>query len=404
MKKQKVMKKNNKASIIIVLAVIVSFFIFWGLSGKTRVDYYTLKTIDLNYTILANCTVDYPQPLDMTFLQDGIIQSVEVKDGDSIRKGQKLIQMDDFNERQNLVISSNNIMATELKLRNAREENLPRLKEKINEAKANLDQAKLMVERYKELESAGGISRVELENAEKDYQKALSQYNQLKLELNSFFSSGLIADLQNQISTYRAQYELAKKRLENTRILSPYDGSVLKVYVQPGEKVNTASRAVTIIEKKNWLLVLNVDQKEIPFLKPNLPATVVLDAYPDTKIKAEVVYICTEVSKEKNTCEVRVEIKENLPFIKYGMAGIAEIYAEKYEKILALPSRFIKKQSGGNYVWIWNGAKAQLTNVIFRQVGERWVIIENLSNGTKILDVGLKVNPERLVLGKEVVK
>ncbi len=395
-------RQLKKGIIFLVLGLAVLSFFLWKSGAKTKVDYYVLRPRDLSYTILANCTVDYPKPLDMSFLQEGIIRTIEVKEGDRVAKGQKLIELDDFEARQNLVISAESLKTAQLKLKNAREEVLPNLKEKLNEYEANLERARLNLERYRKIEASGGIPRSELEKAEKEYQRALSQYNQQKLEVENFSTSGLLASLENQVSTSRAQYELAVKRVEDTRIHAPFEGSVLKIHVQPGQKVTPATKAITLLENASWQLVLNVDQKELPFLRAGLPAQVMMDAYPDKKIEATVSYVCTEVDKEKNTCELRVEIKEDIPFIKYGMAGKAEILAARFENVLALPSRFVKKDAGQNYLWLWDGRKASLVPVDIKPVGERWVLVEGVAAEKVVLDAEIRASASKLRPGKQI--
>jgi len=327
---------------------------------------------------------------------------VEVRDGDHVRKGQGLIQLDDFEAKRNLTMATDSLKASRLKLKNAREEILPNLQEKLKEYEVNLAQAEQMLQRYRNIEAAGGISKAELEKAEKEYQVALSQYNQQKLEVESFSKSGQLADLEAQVSIAQAQYELATRRLENTRITAPFDGLVLKVHVQVGQKVNPNTKAITILENASWQLVLNVDQRELPFLRAGLPAQVMLDAYPDRKIKGRVAYVCTEVDKERNTCELRVEIGEDIPIVKYGMAGKAEILAAEFKDVLALPSRFVKKKAGKNYVWLWDGNRAQLLDVKVKELGERWALVENIPAQAVILNADLDMSPAKLKPGQEV--
>jgi HlyD family secretion protein len=384
-----------------VVLGLAALFAYFGLK-KAPVDYYVLKPIDLDYTILANCTVDYPRPLDLAFLQEGIVRSVPVKEGDLVTKGSTLVQLDDFDAAKNLAISSDNLRSAELKLRNAREEVLPSLQEKLKEYELNLQQAERTRDRYAELLAAGGISRAEWEKSEKEYQRALSQFNQQKLELESFSQSGLLADLENQVSIGRAQVELAKRNLENARIVSPFDGTVLKVEVQPGQKVNPATSVVTVVERADWQLGLMVDQRELPFLKLGLPAIVIMDAYPDERIAGEVSFVCAEVDKEKNTCELRIVLKDERPFIKPGMAGRAEILAARYEQILALPARFVKKAPGGGFVWLWDGRRAAKRQASFKPVGERWALVEGLPVGAIVLDAEAGASAGKLRPGQEV--
>jgi multidrug efflux pump subunit AcrA (membrane-fusion protein) len=395
-------KKRHRLVVLAAAVLVAAVLLIWRANRRTEADYYVLKPIDLNYTILANCTVDYPRPLDMGFQAGGIVTSVEVADGDRVSRGQVLVRIDDFEARRNVAIREDNLRSAELKLKNARDEILPSLAERLREAEVARDQAQRTLERYREIEAAGGISKAEVERADRDYQTALSRYNQQKLELENYSRSGRLADLAYEVSTARAQLELARRDLENTRLEAPFEGTVVKVDVQPGGRATPATQAVTLLESASWQLVLNVDQKELPFLKPDLAAAVTMDAYPQTRIDGRVSYVCTEVDKERNTCELRVEIPRDIPFIKSGMAGKAEILAATYEKALALPARFVPRDAGRPWVWHWNGRKAERVGAVVRPVGERWVLIDGFAEGAVFLAAAFDAPGARLRPGREV--
>ena len=395
-------KKMRRFAVLGAAVLVAAALLVLRANRGTEADHYVLKPIDLSYTILANCTVDYPRPLDLTFQTAGIVLAVEVADGDRVVHGQTLVRIDDFEARRNLAIREDGLRSAELKLRNARDEVLPSLAEKLRESEVVRDQAERTLQRYREIEAAGGISKAELEKADREYQTALSRYNQQKLELENYSRSGRLADLAYQVSIAGAQLELARREVENTRLAAPFEGTVVKVAVQPGEQASPSMRAVTLLESASWQLVLNVDQKELPFLKPDLAAVVTMDAYPETRIDGHVSYVCSEVDKERNTCELRVEIPRDVPFIKSGMAGKAEILAARYAQALALPARFVKRDAGRPHVWTWDGRKAERIAAAVKPVGERWVLVEGLAAGTVILDAALDAPAARLRPGREV--
>lgn len=373
-----------------------------SLLKKDAVDFYVLRPFDLRYTVLANATVDYPQPVLLSFLQAGAVAAVEVKDGETVAKGRLLVRLDDFEAQRNLAINADGLKSAEFRLRNARDQVLPSLRQKLDEYELNLEQAELNRKRYAQLLAAGGVSQAAAEKAERDYQQALSQRNQQKLELDNLSRSGLLADLENQVSIARNRLELARRTLANTRLEAPFDGTVLKVHVQAGEKADAAGRAVTIIERAAWQLKLNVDQRELPFLKLGLPALVTLDAYPGETLKGEISFICPDVDRTKNTCELRVALAGDPPFVKSGMAGRVEIEAATFERALAVPARFVKQSPGGPFVWIWNGRRASLVKTAARAVGERWSIVDGLAEGAVLLDAEVTAGPGRIKPGREV--
>ena len=387
----------------IALGVLAVSFIVYSSAKKSKVDFYTVKQVDVNYTVLANCSVEYPDPLDLTAPSEGTVKSILVREGDTVVNGQAILKLDDFDEQQNLIISSNNLATSENKLKSARETDLPKLKEQLTQNSLALDQAKKNLERIKSLEDIGGVSKAEIDSAQNNVDTLQAQYNQTKLTIDTYSSTGPLADLSRQIIVNKAQFDLAKKRVDEKTIRAPYTGTILKIQAQIGQKLAPGTIAATIIEKKSWILTLNVDQKELPFLKPDLPAAVALDSYPDKKLKAKIVYICTSVDEQKGTCEVRLEIIENAPFVKHGMTGSSEIYADKYSKAIAIPSRFVRNSPEGSFVWIYDGKKARKEIVTLRSVGERWKIADNISENTVLLDAPVKANPGKLIPGKEAV-
>jgi HlyD family secretion protein len=372
------------------------------LPALRAVDAYELKPFDLRYTILANATVDLPKPLDLSFLRGGAVAAVEAGDRVKTARGSVLVRLDAFDAERNLAISQDGLRSAEAKLENAKTEVLPNLKEKLAEYELELEQAEINRKRYAQLLAAGGVSRAEAERAEKEHQRALSQRNQQKLEIENFSRSGLLADAENQVSIARARLELARRALADTRIEAPFDGTVLKVHVQPGEKVAAGARALTLVEDAPWQLGLAVDQRELPFLEVGLPAVVSFDAYPDERIAGEVSFICPDVDKAKNTCELRVVLSENRPFVKSGMAGRVEITAATFERAPAVPAKFVLRGPGGPFVWVWSGRRAALVKVGARPVGERWTIVEGLAEGTVLLDAEIGARPRRIKPGRVI--
>lgn len=383
-----------------MMIIPVLLFIFTG-CGNRGAEYYTLKPVDIDYTILASCSVKYPKPLDMSVPSSGKVVKVAVSEGSFVKKGQLLIQLDDYNERQNLDISSKNLAQTRLKLENARNEQLPKLRQQQNQLKSDLDKAQNDMERKRQLFDSNFISKSDVENAENRYQQALSSYNQVKLSLDSYETSGPIADLNQQLTIQQSQVQLAQKAVDDKKITAPFDGTVSKINAQTGESVQPGLQIVTIIEKSPWVMEAEVDQKELPFLGMNQTALISFDAYPQEHVRATIVYVCALVDAQKGTCNLKFEIKENKPYIKYGMSGTVEVSAGTYKQKMAIPSRFTEKTEGSYYAWVWNGKSAEKIKLDYEQIGEQWVVAKNLPAGTKVLLPGPKTGSARS-LGREV--
>jgi multidrug resistance efflux pump len=183
--------KSKAAWLLIGTAIVVLLGVF--LLKKPAAEYYVLKRTDVDYTILASCTVSFPEPYEMAAKAEGDVKRIEVSEGQKAKKGALLIQVDDFKERRNLTIAENNYENTKLKMINAKEETYPRLKEQLNDAGSVLADAQNHADRIQVLFAAGAVSKVEMENARTKLEAAQAKFNQARLQLDSYAKSGAAA-------------------------------------------------------------------------------------------------------------------------------------------------------------------------------------------------------------------
>jgi len=378
---------KKKAMIVLAGFVLITIF-FASLLKKPGEEYFILKRNDVDYRILASCTVSFPEPYELAAKSEGDALRIPIAEGQQAKKGDLLIQVDDFKEKQNLTIAVNNYENVKLKLVNAKEETYPRLKEQLNDAGSGLAETQNHADRMNRLFAAGAISKVELENAKTKLDAAQARFNQTKLQLDSYSRSGAAAELINQLNILNAQVELARRAVNDRQFVAPYDCTIIKLAVKEGEAVSAGEKIVTILEKKPWVLETNVDQKELGFLETGLPCLVIFDAYPAETVKASVSLVCSVIDFAKGTCSLKLQIGDNTTFIKHGMTGNVEISGKKIKNvnknILALPSKYILREKEGDFVLVVNGKTIEKKAVKFTSIGEKWVSVRNIPEGSLI--------------------
>ncbi len=379
----------KKKTLIVLAGIALVAVLLVFLLKKPAGESFVLKRTDVDYKILASCTVSFPEPYDLAPSPKATWPGSRSPKGSAVKKGDLLVQVDDFNERQNLTIALNNYENVKLKLVNAREETYPRLKEQLNDAGSALAEAQNHADRITALFNAGAVSKVELEGARTKLDAAQARYNQVKLQLDSYSRSGVAAELINQLNILNAQVELARRRSSDRRFIAPYDCTVVKLDVKQGETVAAGEKVATILEKKPWVLETNVDQKELGFLEAGLPCLVVFDAYPAETVKAGISLVCSVVDFAKGTCNLKLQVLENRPFIKHGMTGSVEISGRKIANVnagvLALPARYILRAKGGQFRFRAKGGGSEKTAVEFTPIGEKWVSVRNIPEGSRIV-------------------
>lgn len=400
-------EKNKTVWLRILAALLVLVLVLLGARAvyikKSTADYYRLKPLDINHTVLASGRISFPQPYEITAATSGKISAINCREGEPVQEGQLLIQMDDFQDRQNVQLALSDLNLMQSKKRNIEEEALPRQEEQIRQDRVKLEEAEKEMNRLQTLYEQGAVPAVDFEKAGNNYQLLLSQYNQAVFTRDSLAGGSSVAEIEAQISHHEAQLKIARKAVEDKRMVSPVTGTVSKAHYSAGQQVTAGEALITVLRRENWVVEADVDQKELSYIKPGQPALVALDAYPQEKFEAELFYISPQIDEQKGTCLLRLEIKNAKPFIRHGMAASVELLSETNRQVLALPKQFVDFTEKEAFVWVLKDNKAVKTPATYRSVGERWVIAENLPEGTVILDPAKKPGDFKVHLGREVL-
>lgn len=370
-----------------IIGAVVLFIMVLTFTGRKspKADVYTVKKISIDYVTLASGTIKYPEPLNLTATEPGQVGNILVKEGSAVKKGQLIIQLDDMKERQNLEISRKNLAIARLNLTNAGSQTLPNLIEKAKTLGFNVKKAELDYDRSRQLANQNMITKSELESREQAYQAALSSFKQNQLELNSFSKSGILATLKAQVDIAKATVALAEDHLRHRKIVAPFDGLVSRVNVQFQQNIQPNTSLAVVLEKRNWVMEADVDQKELPYIAPGHPAQIRFNAYPNDAISGKLTYISPAIDTEKGTCTLKLEVLDPKPYIKHGMSGDIEIYGQKYSEVPGIPSQFLTRTPTGNQVIVWTGKRAEIRSVQGKAVGEKWLIAANVPAGTILL-------------------
>jgi ABC exporter DevB family membrane fusion protein len=258
----------------------------------------------------------------------GRLKSVNVEEGDAIRRGQVLAELENADYRAQVESSRANVVAKEAVLRKvingARRQERDEAWSSVNEAKAVMENAQSELHRRQELFSAGVVSREELERfareadvAKAKYEGAVQQHALVDDHAREEDRSLAEADLQ----LAQAQLAESQARYEKTFIRSPIDGSVLRKHHRSGESVSNSSTApdpVLTIGDRNALRVrVDVDETDVSKVRVGQKAYVTADAFGKQKFWGHVVRVGQQlgpknVRTDEPTEKVDTKILETL--------------------------------------------------------------------------------------------
>lgn len=128
-----------------------------------------------------------------------------------------------------------------------------------------------------------------------------------------------------------------KEAYKPIALLSPIDGEVIVATTQPGQTVTTSDSIVVLSD--HLIIRAEVDETDIGKITDNMNAFIILDAYPDEKIKARVDHIYYESETVNNVTIYKVDLvpQEVRHFFRSGMNASIDFVLQDKSGILIIP-------------------------------------------------------------------
>jgi len=329
----------------VVLVVMVVLAVKKGKSSeaqKVAVEKVTRRNII--ETVSANGKIQPAKDVKISPYISGEVVQLYVKEGDFVKKGQKLAKID-----PKIYISSFQQAEAAVKTTEANQANA---KARLAQSQAQYTKSKLDFARSDKLWKKQVIS-------DADYDAARSTYLVAKAEVKAAEESFKASRFQ--VKSSKAKLNEAEENLNRTTIYAPNNGTVAKLSVQVGERVTGASQfsagtEIMRIANLNVLEVnVEVNENDIVQVAMNDTALIEVDAYLNRKFKG----IVTEIATSANTTGVSADQVTNFdvkirmlkssyadlirpknlipsPF-RPGMSATVEIQTKRAENVLAVP-------------------------------------------------------------------
>ena len=309
------------------------------------------------------------------------LQELFVEEGNRVKKDQVLARLENAD-----------LAAT---VRQA-EANLGVVRSSVDQANAELNDAKVNFEREKRLLAKEFTTRSVYDAAEARYKKALAA----------------VSGARSQVRANEAAVREAKVSLEYTYIRAPFDAVVLTKNADIGDIVtpigaaSTAKAAVVTLADMSTLKVeADVSESNLGKLKVGQPCQIQLDAIPDTRFDGSVHMIVPTADRTKATVMVKVNFtrldSRILPEMSAKVAFLSrEVSGREKAPRLAVNRKAVVEKNGRKYVFIvWQG-RAVLTEITTQDTfGDMIEIRSGAASGDKVV-----INPPSRLANDSRVK
>jgi len=212
---------------------------------------------------------------------------------------------------------------------------------------ATLDQAKIQMERQKNLLATKDISQYDFDQAQLKLDEFQAQYNAAKLGLEAAELN--LTVFQHNLEAADAQIKQSQETLGYTKIVSPLDGVITRINAKVGEMVvtgmmnNPGTKILEVGDLSQMLAVAQVDEADVGKLEVGQKARVFIDAYPTQEFKGTVytIALSTDLSRQGTKYYKTEILLESDRRLYSGLTANVDIETHKYSDVVSVPSQAV---------------------------------------------------------------
>ena len=335
--------------------ILVAIGIHQANKGVVTVQTGKAQREDLSSIVSASGEIKPKTYVNIGANAFGKITHLYVREGDRVRKGQLLAQLEN-------VQSSADVAATKASLEASRtdavaaEANLNTAKADLARAKADFERARLDWDRAEGLFKAGVISKSDYDTRKATWQTAEAGVAQAQARVAQ--AKAQLESSQRHITQTDATLTRASDVLQKTVYAAPYAGVITNLPVREGETVvigiqnAPGSTLMTLADMSVITAEVKVDETDIVNVQLGQPAEVMIDAIPKKAFRAVVTEIgnnaivrstgvatsqSVSASQEAKDFKVVVTLQDPPEDLRPGLSTTAKITTATRTNAVAIP-------------------------------------------------------------------
>ena len=285
------------------------------------------------------------------------VKRLLVKEGDHVRRGQLLLQLDDADLRSQAVHAQAQMktaLANQSDLTTGgTQEELLTLDSELIKARSIRDAAQRSVEALRRLQQEGSASVGEVKQAEDALERAQADTTLLEQKKKDRYSGPEAARVQAQGAAAQAAYDAVEDALEKSSVHAPFDGIVYALPVKQGAYVQTGDLLLQEGDLSQMLIRTFVDEPDIGRLANGQKIEVTWDALPGRIWSGNVSTVPSTVKLRgaRNVGEVTCTVdNHDLRLLPNVNVGVTIITAER-SGVLTLLREAVRMDDTKPYVY-----------------------------------------------------
>ena len=373
----------KKALILIGALILVAVFYFSDSELEPpakpvfKIAEVTQGPISVN--ISATGVVEPNFKVEVKSKASGEVLSFPMLEGDKIKKGTLLLQLDKSDEKRNVDKAQADLSSATAKLRKAEtaltlqktkyETDLKTSQSEVQSAITNLkdseDKFKRQIDLFKQkvvsqesLDSAQTLYKVNQQNliqAESQFQAAKDSVHDITMKENE------VELVNTEVIRARIALEEVEERLEETEIFAPITGVIIEKLIEEGQIIasgisnNGGTALATLADMSRLFIIADIDETDIGSIKIGHKVTITADAFSDRKFKGLVKRIAPQGLVENSITIFKVKIEvlgKGRKILKPMMSANIDIVTEHVENTVFTSRAGIRDGEQGKFAMV----------------------------------------------------
>jgi HlyD family secretion protein len=321
--------------VIILLAAMGGAYFFFKKEEAVSINAEAVKKRDLEAVVTASGTIQAKRFVNMSAVQMGRVTRLGVEEGDRVKAGQFLLEIDPNALRGTVERGQAAVAGARAGLEQA--------KVNVETARANLSLSRDQVKRQRDLWAQQLTTRENLDKAE-------SELKVRETELAARQSE--VASREQMIKQEAASLDTSRYNLRQVTLVAPFDGIVTRRNIEEGENVvvgtmnNAGTQLLTVADMSIIEAEVEVDETDIPSVRIGQIGKITIDALPDQTFTGKVTEIGNspiqqaaqaQAGQQATNFKVTVQLDKPIPEARPGFTCSASITTATRQKVLSVP-------------------------------------------------------------------
>lgn len=299
-----------------------------------EVKLHTVKARTFQFPKRTTGRLSASEEVRLSFKTGGIIQDILVNEGDVVKKGALLTTLE------------------------------------LSEIEANVAQAKAA-----------------LDKAERDYERTQNLYN------DSVVTREQLQNARTALEVAQSQLKIAEYNLRHSKITAPSDGTVLNILKEENELISPGYPALVFgSTANNWLMKVNITDKELVDIEIGDSASIFFDAYPNKPFAGTISTINKGADPYTNTYLTEIRLVATDKYLASGFIGKVDIFPSKNVISPIIPHNALLEgnERSGKVIVYSPEQDHEIREIRIKKIMDQGIVLESgLQEGENIITEGL---------------